>query len=202
MAKAEFTYEVRKLPTDPVWIEDYVVRTIDGEAVGTVASVLERAGGERLVVVESGAPPVKPVQRAVHWDEIDRIDHDAVAVWLALDQSGFERQALELDPDRAVEQGEGDVEARRIDEPPEEEIPAAQTGAISGPVDRTVWSKAFAAFAAMAFTALVATVVVSFAGDTIWVLLYLVPLAIAVVTLALGYRAYRNPYEQRPARKP
>src|SRR5215213_4174855 len=55
MAKADFSYEVRKLPTDPTWIEEYVVRTSDGDSVGTVAAVLERAGGERLLVIEAGA---------------------------------------------------------------------------------------------------------------------------------------------------
>jgi hypothetical protein len=201
MAKADFSYEVRKLPTDPSWIEEYVVRTSDGDSVGTVAAVLERAGGERLLVIEAGAPPVKPVQRAVYWDEIDRIDHDAVAVWLNLDGRSFERQALELDPDRAVEEGAGDPEARRLSEAPVEEIPGAQTGAIRGPVDRTDWWKAFAVFAATVFTVLLATLVVYFSGDNIWALLYLVPAALAAVAAALGYRAYRNPYEPQPARK-
>jgi hypothetical protein len=201
MAKTDFSYEVRKLPTDPSWIEEYVVRTSDGDSVGTVAAVLERAGGERLLVIEAGAPPVKPVQRAVHWDEIDRIDHDAVAVWLNLDGRSFERQALELDPDRAVEEGAGDPEARRLSEAPVEEIPGAQTGAIRGPVDRTDWWKAFAVFAATVFTVLLATLVVYFSGDNIWALLYLVPAALAAVAAALGYRAYRNPYEPQPARK-
>jgi len=201
MAKADFSYEVRKLPTDPTWIEEYVVRTSDGDSVGTVAAVLERAGGERLLVIEAGAPPVKPVQRAVHWDEIDRIDHDAVAVWLNLDGGSFERQALELDPDKAVEEGDGDPEARRLSEAPAEEIPDAQTGAIRGPVDRTDWWKAFAVFAATVFTVLLATLVVYFSGDNIWALLYLVPAALAAVAAALGYRAYRNPYEPQPARK-
>jgi hypothetical protein len=202
MAKAEFTYEVRKLPTDPVWIEDYVVRTSEGEAVGTVAAVLERAGGERLLVVEAGVPPVRPVRRAVHWDELDRIDHDAIAVWLRLDREAFERQALELDPDRAVEAGEGEPEARRISEPPPDELPPAQTGVTRGPVDRAEWAKVFVGFALMSFTALLATLVVYFTRDNTWALLYLVPLAIAAVTGVIAYRAYREPYEPRPARKP
>jgi len=201
MAKADFSYEVRKLPTDPTWIEEYVVRTSDGDPVGTVAAVLERPGGERLLVIEAGAPPVRPVQRAVRWDEIDRIDHDAVAVWLTFDGDAFERQALELDPDRAIEEGEGEPEARRLSEAPNEEIPGAQTGSIRGPVDRTDWWKAFAAFAATVFTALLATLVVYFSGDNTWALLYLVPAGLALVAAAVGYRAYRDPYEPQPARK-
>jgi hypothetical protein len=201
MAKADFSYEVRKLPTDPTWIEEYVVRTSDGDSVGTVAAVLERPGGERLLVIEAGAPPVKPVQRAVRWDEIDRIDHDAVAVWLTFDGDAFARQALELDPERAIEEGEGEPEARRLSQVPDEEVPGAQTGPVRGPVDRTDWWKAFAAFAATAFTALLATLVVYFSGDNTWALLYLVPAALALVAGALAYRTYRNPYEPQPARK-
>ncbi|NUT55278.1 MAG: hypothetical protein HOQ03_04760 [Thermoleophilia bacterium] len=164
--------------------------------------MLERAGGERLLVVESGTPPVKAVQRAVHWDEIDRIDHDAVAVWLTLDGGAFERQALDLDPANAIEEGDGQPEARRISVAPEGEIPEAQTIPVRGPVDRTAWSKAFAGFALMAFTALLATLVVFFTGDNTWALLYLVPALLAAVTAVIGYRTYREPYEPRPARKP
>jgi hypothetical protein len=201
MAKADFSYEVRKLPTDPTWIEEYIVRTSDGDSVGTVAAVLERPGGERLLVIEAGAPPVKPVQRAVRWDEIDRIDHDAVAVWLNLGQDAFERQALELDPERAIEEGEGEPEARRLSETPNEEVPGAQTGSIRGPFDRTGWWRAFVLFAATAFSALLATLVVYFSGDNSWALLYLVPAALALGAGAVGYRTYRDPYEPQPARK-
>jgi hypothetical protein len=199
--KAEFTYEVRKLPMDPVGIEDYVVRTSDGESVGTVAAILERPGGERLLVVESGAPPVKPVQRAVTWDRIERIDHDAVAVWLAIEAEPFQRESLELDPDRAVEEGEGEPEARRLSEPPADLVPDP-TEAGRGPVDRTTWAKAFAVFALMGFSVLAATAVVYFTGDNTWALLFLVPAALAALAAVLGFRAFRSPYEPRGARKP
>lgn len=201
MPRADFTYEVRRLPTPAVGIEDYVVRTSDGESVGTVAAVLERAGGERLLVVEAGAPPLKSAQRAVHWDEIDRIDHEAVAVWLRLDRAAFERQSLELDPDRAVEEGEGEPEARRIGEPPEDLIPLAQEGQVRGPVDRSEWAKVVALFVLMGFSVLLATIVVYYTGDNTWALLFLVSAALAGVTVARGYRLYRNPYEPRSAQK-
>src|SRR5918994_4060417 len=194
MPKADFTYEVRRLPMDPVGIEDYVVRTSDGEPVGTVAEVLERAGGERLLVLEDGIPPLNTVRRAVHWDAVDRVDHDAVAVWLTLDQAALGRQALELDPAQAIEQGEGDAEARRVAEPRRGAVPET-VARNRGPVDRTEWAKAFAAFALMSFSALVAAVVVSLTEDAVWALLVVVPAALAVVTAVLGYRAYRQPYE-------
>jgi hypothetical protein len=97
MPKADFTYEVRKLPTPGVGIEDYVVRMSD-EAVGTVAAALERAGGERLLL-----------------------------------------------------------------------IPPAQEGRVRGPVDRPEWAKVITLF------------------------------FLAGVTVARGYRLYRNPYEPRSA---
>lgn len=198
MPKADFSYEVRKLPVDPAGIEDYVVRGRDGEPLGTVAAVLERDGGERLLVVEGGVPPVKAVRRAVHWSLVERIDHDAVAVWLTLDAAELERQALELDPDRAVEEGE--AEARRVVEPGPGGVPEA-TARNRGPVDRTTWTKALASFALTILSALVAVVVVGVTGDTTWAFLFLVPASLAAVTAVLGYRAYREPYEPRGARK-
>ena len=201
MSKADFTYEVRRLPVEATWIEDYVVRASDSEPVGTVAAVLERAGGERLLVVERGSPPVKRDERALRWDEIDRIDHDALAVWLTLDSEAFERQALELDPEKAIEEGEGEPEARRVSLPPDEQLPPAVSDPV-GPVDRSGWAKAFAAFALMAFTALVATLIISFTGDSTWAILYVIPGALAALAGVLGYRTYRNPYEPRGVRKP
>jgi hypothetical protein len=199
--KADFTYEVRKLPVDPVGIEDYVVRTSDGETAGTVADVLERAGGERLLVVEAGVPPVKTLRRAVRWDAVDHVDHEAVAVWLTLDEDGFAREALELDPALAVEQGEGAADARRVVVPAAGAVPEA-TARNRGPVDRTTWATAFAVFALMSFSALVAAIVVSLSDDALWALLFLVPTALAVLLAVLGYRTYRQPYEPRGARKP
>jgi hypothetical protein len=201
MPKADFTYEVRRLPQDPVGIEDYVVRDRESEPVGTVAAVLERPGGERLLVLESGAPPLKAARRAVHWDAVDRVDHDAVAVWLTLDADALDRTALELDPERAVEEGEEVAEARRVQEPRAGRVPDA-SARNRGPVDRPAWTKLFAAFAATSFAALVAAIVVSVTGDTAWALLFLVPAALAGLVALLGYRAYRQPYEPRGARKP
>jgi hypothetical protein len=198
--KADFTYEVRRGPQEPVAIEDYVVRTSEGDSVGTVGALLDR-GGERLLVVDSGVPAISGKHRVVPWSAVDRVDHDAVAVWLALDAAGFELTALELDPDQAVEEGEGDAEARRISEPPADLIPPAQTE-LSGPVEKPRWLATIAAFLAMAFTALLAAIVVAATGDSIWVLLFLVPGVLAIVTALLAYRQYRDPYEPRGARKP
>lgn len=198
MAKADFTYEVRKLPTDPVWIEDYVVRTRDGESVGTVGGVLER-GGERLLVVQRGLVPVAQEQRVLPFGAVDRIDHDAIAVWLTLDEGAFEEQALELDPSRAVE--EGPAEARRLSEPPAGEVPPPEARP-GGPVDRPLPLVAIGLAGVAAFGALV-VVVLATAVDSSWpAILFVVPAALAVLAGVLALRAYRNPYEPHGTPKP
>ena len=200
MAKAQFTYEVRRGPQEPVAIEDYVVRTAEGDSAGTVGALLDRSG-ERLLVVDSGVPAIRGTRRVVPWSCVDRVDHEAIAVWLKLDAAEFERSALELDPDRAVEEGDGDVEARRISEPPADLIPAPQAQ-LSGPVEKTRWLATFACFVATIFSALAVVMVVSSTGNSTWALLFLVPGALTLVTAALAYRQYRDPYEPRGARKP
>jgi hypothetical protein len=198
VAKAEFTYEVRKLPTEPTWIEDYVVRARGGDSIGTVGGVLEHEG-ERLLVVERGVVTVAQDRRAVPWSQVERIDHDAVAVWLALDEATFDSEALELDPGRAVEEGE--AEARRVSRPPEEELPSPRAAG-GGPVDRSTAVVALSLAGLGAFLALVVVVLIT-AADSAWPAIFFVgPAALFVTAAALGYRAYRNPYESRGAAKP
>jgi hypothetical protein len=197
VAKAGFTYEVRKLPTDPVWIEDYVVRTRDGGSVGTVGAVLERAG-ERLIVVDRGAVPAHD-RRVVPWRDVDRIDHGAVAVWLRLDEATFERDALELDPERGVE--EGPAEARRLSEPPDDLTPPPEQQP-AGPVDRSLPIAAVTLLGLGAFLLLVVVLVVSL-SEEVWPLVFaVVPAGLIVASAVLGYRSYRDPYRPRPAQKP
>ena len=200
MAKADFTYEVRSEDAPPVGIEDYVVRTSDGESAGTVGGLLQRSDERLLVVVVGGLPPFGGGRRVVPWHRVERVDHDAVAVWLTLDQEGFEREALALDQERAVDVGHGDAEARTIDEPPDDLIPAAQEGEIRGPVDRTIWLAVLAAFVAASISTLVATMAV-FLGGSAWAPVFAVPAVLAIVMGALAHRAYREPYERRAARK-
>ena len=198
MARADFTYEVRKVATDPVWVEDYVVRTSDGESVGTVAAVLER-GGERLLVVERGLVPIAQDRRVVPWRDVEQVDHDALAVWLRQDGREFLDGAAELDPGLAVE--EGQAEARRLRQVPDDAVPPARVEG-GGPLDRP--TTGFAIFAAMltAFAVLVVAVLAT-ATESSWTLLFgVVPLGFAVVALLLAYRAYRSPYAPRGARKP
>jgi hypothetical protein len=198
MARADFSYEVRKIATDPVWVEDYVVRSSDGESVGTVATVLEREG-ERLLVVERGLVPVAQDRRVLAWRDVEQVDHDALAVWLRVDERSFLDDALELDPARAVEEGE--AEARRLREAPEDVIPRARTDG-GGPVDRPTTGLAILCAGLAAFSILVVAVVVTATESATALLLAVVPALFAVLALVLGYRAYRSPYARRGARKP
>jgi hypothetical protein len=198
VAKVDFTYEVRKLPTDPVWIEDYVVRTRDGESVGTVGGVLER-DGERLLIVQRGVVPLAQEQRVVPWGLVDRIDHGALGVWLSVDEHDFEERALELDPDRAVE--EGPAEARRLTEPPDDLIPSSETSP-SGPVDRPLPMVAVGLLGVGAFLLLVVVLVITL-SEALWpAVFFVVPGALLVAAAVLGYRSYRSPYEPYGAQKP
>jgi hypothetical protein len=198
VARAGYTYEVRKGPTDPVWVEDYVVRTSDGASVGTVAAVLDR-DGERLLVVERGLVPVAQDRRVVPWRDVEDVDHDALAVWLRQDESLFLHTAVELDPDLAVE--EGDAEARRLRRVPDEELPPARSDG-GGPLDKP--TTGFAIFSAMltAFSVLVLVVLVTATESATALLFGVVPLGFAVVALLLAYRSYRSPYARRGAPKP
>ena len=197
MAKASFTYEVRKLPTEPVWVEDYVVRTSEGDSVGTVGAVLEREG-KRLLLVQRGLVPAAQERLAVPWEEVERVDHDAVAVWLRLDEQAFLDRALELDPARGVE--EGRAEARRLTEAPPEELPRPEVRS-RGPVDRSLSVVAVVLGGLAAFSFLVIAVAIT-ATDSAWpMLLFVVTAALAVAAGITGYRAYRSPYRKRGAQK-
>jgi hypothetical protein len=198
MARADFSYEMRKVATDPVWVEDYVVRTSDGESVGTVAAVLERED-ERLLVVERGLVPVAQDRRVLPWRDVEQVDHDALAVWLRLDERAFLDGALELDPARAVE--EGDAEARRLREAPPDGVPSARTLG-GGPVDRPTTGLAILCAGLAAFSILVVAVIVTATESASALLFAVVPAVLAALALVLGYRAYRSPYARRGARKP
>lgn len=198
MARADFTYEVRKIATDPVWVEDYVVRASDGESVGTVAAVLER-DGERLLVVERGLVPVAQDRRVVPFGDVESVDHDALAVWLRHDRDAFLEHALELDPKRAVE--EGDAEATRLREAPGDAIPPARTEG-GGPLDKPSTALAILFAGLAAFSLLVVAVAVTATESAVPFLFVVIPLAFAVLSLVLGYRAWRSPYARRGARKP
>lgn len=198
MPKADFTYEIRHLPEEPFGIEDYVVRTSDGESVGTVAGLLDREG-ELFLAVERGVPPFADVRRVVPWREVADVDHEALAVWLVLDEEGFGR-ALELDPGAARETGSG-ADARRVTELPRgaEARPEIAPG---GPVDRPPVFVAVGLVLAATFSLLAIVAVATAWESSWWALALVVPLALGAAALVVGFRAWRDPYERRGAQKP
>ena len=197
MGKAGFTYELRKLPEEAFGIEDYVVRASSGEPVGTVAGLLRR-GEELLLAVEGAAPPVAHSRRVVRWSDVADVDHEALAVWLRLDEAGFER-ADELDPD-AVRVGD-DAEARRVtDLPPE--LEARPEVSPAGPVDHTR-SALLPIFGGAVAFALLMVVVLATVLETPWIYLaLLVPAALAGLAWYLSFRSWRRPYEPVARDKP
>lgn len=197
MAPADFTYELRKLPEEAFGIEDYVVRTRDGEPVGTVAGLLRR-GDELLLAVEGAVPPIAHSRRVVPWREVADVDHEALAVWLALDGRAFERSD-ELDPD-AIRTGE-DAEAHRVTDLPRE-LRARPEVAPAGPVDHTR-SALLPIFGGAVAFALLVVVVLAALLETSWIYAaLLVPAALAGLVGYLAFRSWRRPYEPVARDKP
>ncbi|MDQ4019704.1 MAG: hypothetical protein M3188_07740 [Actinomycetota bacterium] len=193
MAKAEWTYEVPRAGGSAEGLEEYVVEASSGERVGKVVTLLDRSG-ELFVVVERGTPPVAHDPRAVPWQNVESVDHAGLAVRLRLSAEELER-ALELDPDRGVENGEAD--ATRVTEIPAGDTPVAQPPQARGPVDRPTWAVALG-LAAVGLFAFIVWVVVVGAGGGAWAFVALaVSIAFLLAAGVAGYRAFREPYERR-----
>jgi hypothetical protein len=190
VAKAGYTYELRVFAQDAFGIEDYVVRASDGRPVGTVAGLLRRRG-ELLLAVERDAPPGLHDRRVVRWRDVGEVDHEALAVWLRLPAERLDA-ADELDPD-GLRVG-GDAEARRVTDLPPHLAPRPEV-APAGPVDRPVVTLLPTLGGAVAFAVLV-VVAAATAFQSPWIYLgFIVPAVLAAVGLALGFRAWRRPYE-------
>src|SRR5918992_5296135 len=98
--RTSWTYEVSPAGADAAGLEDYMVATRDGEAVGKVVALVDRAG-ERYLVFDSGAPPVAKERRAARWEDVAEVDHDTLTITLRTGLDG----AIELDPADEVEGG-------------------------------------------------------------------------------------------------
>jgi hypothetical protein len=188
VARADQTSQPHAGGQDAAGVEDYVVRTVDGEAVGTVEQLLRRDG--RLLLVVN--------RRIVPWSKVESVDHEALAIWLRLSPEAFEASER-ADTDAPDEEGlaaaERDVEVPRELIPPPELDPA-------GPVDRPLLPLLIGFAGAVAFTALI-VVAAATAYETPWVYVgFVVPAVLAVATVAVMYRAWRSPYEPRGTKKP
>ena len=180
MRDADWTYELPRGGEDTQGIEGYNVERADGELVGVVAAVVERAG-VRYVLVQHGSPLTRDLE-AVPLRDVVEVDHTGLAIRL---RTGAEADMLALDPARGVEGGR--AEGRRVLEtgplPPRDAAPTSDAV-------RTVGG--YVVTFALGLAALFALIVVwQVAGAGVWMIAFLVPLALIAAGGALGYRFIR-----------
>jgi hypothetical protein len=189
VARADWTYEVAPAGADSAGLEGYVVEASSGDAVGTVRAVLRR-DDEVYLAVTPGSP-VRRETRAVPWSEVDRVDHEALTVRLALPTDAFE-QAAELDPDKAVEGGPAD--ALRVTELPADLRPS-ESPAARGPADRPPYLAALGLGLAGVFALLVLAIAASYVDFGWEFVLFAIPAALFALAALAGWRLLRRPYE-------
>lgn len=192
MARANWTYQVAPAGASSEGIEEYVVASSSGEWVGKVQTVLGH-DGEFYVAVERGNPPFSHDVRAVPWREVTRVDHEALTVHLALDESALVK-SLELDPDKGVEDEE--AEARRVTELPADLTRPQMTGDASGPADRPTWVLSLAFGLLGIFSVLVLAVAATAVEFTWHFALFVVPAVLLAAAAVSGYRSFRKPYKR------
>jgi hypothetical protein len=193
VAKADWTYQVPAAGESDTGLEDYLVETRSGEDAGKVRTLI-RHGGEVFVVVERGNPPFSRDVRAVPWQQTEAVDHDSLALRLALDEHELDR-ALELDPANEIEDGE--AEAHRVTELPPGLRQPSLPGSEAGPIDRPTYVAALAFFAIGLLAALAIALVIT-AVDEAWLAtLSAVPALFFTAAGYSAYRAWRAPYTRR-----
>jgi hypothetical protein len=192
VTKAEWTYQVSAAGESDAGLEDYLVQTRAGEQVGKVRTLIRR--GEKFhLVVERGNPPLSHDLRAVPWEEVETVDHDSLALTLRVDQDELER-ALELDPAKAVE--DGDADAQRVTELPPGLRQPSLSGSEAGPVDRPTYVVAVSFFAMGLLAALGLALAVTAAQEAWLAALAVIPALFFIASGVSGYRAFRSPYER------
>jgi hypothetical protein len=194
MARADWTYELPPVTGDSVWLEEYLVYDCDGEPAGKVFAVLERDGQQWLGIEREHFPFVHD-RRVVPFDEIRETDHENLAVHLALNTDEIE-SALELDPDKGVEQGGA---ARRVVDVPPAELPRLRDAGAPGPVDRVV---TLAAPLCVLFATISLLAVFIFWGgsnSSDALPYFAVPGVLFAVAGLLGYRAWSRPWTRSAA---
>ena len=194
MARADWTYELPPVSGDSVWLEEYLVYDRDGEPAGKVFAVLER-DGQRWLGIEREHLPLLHDRRVVPFDQVRETDHENLAVHLGLTADEID-DALELDPDKGVEQGGA---ARRIVDVPPGELPRVHDAGAPGPVDRvvTLGAPLVALFATLSLLA----VFIFWGGTNSSDALpyFAVPGALFAVAALLAYRAWSRPWTRSAA---
>ncbi len=174
---------------DAVGLEDYDVESAEGKPIGKVKVVLRR-GEELFLAVEGGLPPALPELRAVPWDAIADVDHDALTVRL---DAGALGRSVSLEPELAVQSG--DADATRVATVPGKPVAALPT-AHQGPVDRPIYLVALLLGLLGVFGAL-ALVIFATAIDLGWFwALAAVPAALLLLSGVFAYRFFRRPSER------
>lgn len=185
MARADWTYEVPAAGSSAAGLEDYAVEGSDGEFVGKVVAVLQHED-DVLLAVERGAPPVRRDRRAISWAAVVAIDHAGPLVRLGMPAAQVEA-ALELDPDKAIENGR--AQAARLTSLPTELAPSSAP-ATPGPVDRPTYAAAVVLGLLGAFSALVVVVLVTVTEGWWPIALIAVPLALFAAAGVLAHRFF------------
>jgi hypothetical protein len=192
MNPASWTYELPATGAASEGLEDYEIRTADGEHVGVGLGLVGREGA-LFVLVDAGAlPPFVHRRIAVPWRHVADVDHAALVVRLSVDRAGLDGVALALDPKRAVH-GPG-AEAARAELPAALTRPAAP-GA-EGPIDRYSAIPLALLAAAAPFSLFVLVTIWMTRGLEGWEFgLLAIPFVLAALTVALeGYRLFREPH--------
>jgi hypothetical protein len=184
--RASWTYQVPPAGADAAGLEEYLVETRSGQAVGKVVALLER-DGERFLLFESGAPPLSKEHRAARWDDVADIDHDALTITLGTELDAV----LELDPAKEVEAD--DAEAVRVTDLPHVLTPPASPE--RGPTDRPTYAGGIVLFA-LGLLGLLALALAAGAADFTWEFaLFAIPAGLIAAAGLVLYRAWRRPYE-------
>jgi hypothetical protein len=193
VARAEWTYQVAAAGAPASGLDEYAVVAASGAQVGKVQTLLRR-DDELLLAFDRGTPPLSHDVRVVPWTEVERVEHDALAVRLRIGEDAV-AQAMELDPAKGVE--DGDADAIRVTELPAELRRPSEPGETSGPVDRPTYVAAIA-LGALGLLALLAVVIILTAEDDPgWVpVLFAVPAVLFVAAGVAAYRVFRAPYER------
>ena len=204
MTTAPWTYEVPPAGGDTAGLEEYVVYDAAGEPVGKVTAVLRAPDGVYLVM-DRGTPPLSHDRRAVRWERIGSVDHAAHAVTLSARASELD-DALELDPDKAVEPAVGEqraaAEAVRVTDLPEVQPATVQPGNATEAADRQLlYGGALGAGLIAVFLVLTGVLLVT-AGAGGWSLIpFILAAVLGSAALVLSYRLWRRPYERPRERK-
>lgn len=194
MAKESFTWQAAPAGSDSQNLEEYLVAEREtGDTVGKVVTTIVHE--ERpYVVVDRSDSPLGREYRAIPLDDVD-LDHVDLVVHVG---AGALDAALELDPDKRVESP--DADARRVGALPAKDVPTTVPAGSRRVRDTGVLPLAVATGIVATFALLVVAALLT-SGDSSWYwALLVVPAALAAVSGALLWRAWRRPWDRAGAR--